>query len=119
MKVQELRIGNFVERINFFTDNQWGIHQISLIDLIDISRYPYHFRPIILTEEWVVKFGLKENPKHTVFHIKGMQFEISTMIGGYYDNELGLDQESKIELKYVHQLQNIYFALTGEELTII
>jgi hypothetical protein len=26
--------------------------------------------------------------------------------------------EKSIELKYVHQLQNLYFALTGEELTI-
>lgn len=27
-------------------------------------------------------------------------------------------KEYNIEIKYVHQLQNLYFALTGEELTI-
>jgi hypothetical protein len=32
-----------------------------------------------------------------------------------YDQGMG---DRKVEIKYVHQLQNLYFALTGEELTV-
>ena len=111
MKRNELRVNVFVydslyKKIIRITDyDAWRIYE----------DYNY-FNPIPLTEEWLEKFGLKLNKNHTCFHIKGMQFEIPSMIGGFYDNEYGFDEESKIELKYVHQLQNLYFALTGEEL---
>ena len=35
-----------------------------------------------------------------------------------YDNFANCNKIRWIKIKYVHQLQNIYFALTGEELTI-
>ena len=38
---------------------------------------------------------------------------------GVFPNELGsgIQVKNRIKLKYVHQLQNLHFALTGEELT--
>lgn len=116
MKAKELRIGNLVESPDGF--------QI-VIEIREKVFYTTDFKsswaeikPIPLTEEWLEMFGLKLKPNHTAFHIKGMQFEIPSMIGGYHDNEFGLEEESIIELKYVHQLQNLYFALKGEELEI-
>ena len=65
--------------------------------------------PIPLTEEWLVKFGIIEANESHVKRIK-----IETDFGElmfYIDNRLP-------QLKYVHQLQNLYFALTNTELTI-
>jgi len=71
--------------------------------------------PIPLTEEWLIKFG---------FVREGM---LTMRLGeftcyceeDYIDNFcLGDIELFDVIPKYVHQLQNLYFALTGEELTI-
>lgn len=72
---------------------------------------------IELTEEWLLKFGFRfdsidwEFPNESIFFI------------GYYSSKFclgsgsdGVTKENYIH--YVHQLQNLYFALTGQELTI-
>lgn len=70
-------------------------------------------KPIPLTEEWLVKFGF-ENGELLVFEgyvlFKKFPDIITLEIDG---NRMPLHG-----FKYVHQLQNLYFALTGEELTI-
>lgn len=73
--------------------------------------------PIPLTEEWLLKFGFERtcnHPKHD--WIKG-EFKICYDVDndGYIISEL---LDISIPIKYVHQLQNLYFALTGEELTL-
>ena len=79
-------------------------------------------KPIPLTEEWLIKFGFE---KITNDYISG-DFEYSItdcLIDGnmefVYVCSKDATLESKCQLpKYVHQLQNLYFTLTGEELTI-
>ncbi len=131
MKENELRIGNYIytTRLNLdhdvFTDNDkdYRVVSVSAIDnsvLRDSSGYWYdieYFKPIPLTEEWLLKFGfVKMDEKHNFF------------IHGYQIN-FKVDKKMKwvawcntvltnVEIKYVHQLQNLYFALTNEELTI-
>jgi hypothetical protein len=102
MKANELRLGNYVY------DNLGGVLKIKGISLDSTLS---HIKPIPLTEEWFLKFG---------FHKKYKSYEkgdFSFINGGY--NKLAY-KLSIIENtpKYVHQLQNLYFALTGEELTI-
>lgn len=60
-----------------------------------------NFSPLPITEECLKKFGF--DSKLAQFNVKGR-----FILDGYGMNE--------IEIKYVHQLQNLYFALTGEEL---
>jgi hypothetical protein len=76
------------------------------------------WQPIELTEEWLLKFGFKTHDKHdyfidisdsSVFHF---WFSVYSGDGFYYIDAFD------IKLKYVHQLQNLYFALTGQELII-
>lgn len=121
MKAQELRIGNLlsyngtvvqVSNIgsNGFETTKDGV----LYGSCNLESYD----PIPLTEQWLIDFGLLKKPNHKYFHIKGMDFHIPIMSGGYYDNEYGMDEENRITLFYVHQLQNLYFALTGEELQL-
>lgn len=73
--------------------------------------------PIPLTEEWLLKFGFEK--EDGVFS-KGI-FEVVQL-------RRGIDLRERFEfvshnfnpdLDYVHQLQNLYFALTGKELISI
>ena len=115
MKANELRIGNYV-------NDSIGLITIGLNGNIKFADV-YH--PIPLTEEWLLKFGLEKR--------YAGWFEIRSRFDGDYDEfsynintkEIHLLQDSgrKYEvhlcnIKHVHQLQNLYFALTGEELTI-
>ena len=107
IKANELRIGNCVKLNNSYT---------TLVPR-DFQRYckSYgifeEFEPIPLTEEWLLKFGYRKN---TPFFTDGSIIE-------FYENNGMLfcelpDNNTILHIKYVHQLQNLYFALTGEEL---
>jgi hypothetical protein len=75
--------------------------------------------PIPLTKEWLLKFGLLnlndiETLGGSVFiDIKNKSFGI----GGSDSVTNGMIYYAECE--HVHQLQNLYFALTGEELKIV
>jgi hypothetical protein len=73
--------------------------------------------PIPISEEWLVKFGFKRegitssNGSLLVLHHKESVYPN----GRIYWNSWCIKNEMP---KYVHQLQNLYYALTNEELTI-
>ena len=112
MLASELRIGNLLE------------DDIGNIIVIDEDSLPYIVtkwikchHPIPLTEEWLLKFGfyLVEVFDTKIYFIKSLkQIEIRVYEDGGID--FGTENEWLTELKYVHQLQNLYFALTGKEL---
>jgi hypothetical protein len=68
-------------------------------------------KPIPLTEEWLLRFGFEKKYKNyemgDFMFFKGSCSRIS-----YKLSLIG------INIKHVHQLQNLYFALTGEELKL-
>lgn len=104
MKASELRIGNWV---NF----KGKPHKWQRDDFDDVY-FELH-SPILLTPEWLEKFGFNQSGNKDIFILKG--FEV--------DNEpFGLVKYSEgwlwdfVTIKYVHQLQNLYFTLTGNEL---
>jgi hypothetical protein len=116
MKRTELRIGNLVER-------NGKIHEVSSIHADDTIRLfvkngNYSFgcftlkeiNPMPLTEEWLLKFGFEITDN---FQTKD-RFQTHKQDGIIWF-EYGY---IVVELNYVHQLQNLYFSLTGEELTI-
>lgn len=135
MKANELRIGNWVKHnpsgwsyrnddgviSNYgkfnedcfqWEDTDWyALSECTLdIDLIE---------PIPLTEEWLLKFGFDEDGEQ--FNFKGLSIELIGDDGRWclYMLDEYHNVESSIALfKHVHQLQNLYFALTGEELTL-
>jgi hypothetical protein len=86
------------------------------------------FHPTKLTKDWLTKFGFKdcENQGRNLWYgyTLGENFELSKYHSKYYFGwdviELNHRHEKGFALKlyYVHQLQNLYFALTGNELTI-
>ena len=81
IKANELRIGNLVY------DNLGGTLKIKGISLeSDLS----HIKPIPLTEEWLLKFGIdftsEKEWHHLTFTIKDLLFETSSSIKGFTYN---------------------------------
>lgn len=111
---QDIRIGNYINngidevfQVNPQTIGNWDIGNATLGG----------FSPISLTEEWLIKFGLTERrgARKGVYY-KG-EFEIDIhMMHIYFGYNRILNKTA--ENYYVHQLQNLYFALTDKELTL-
>ena len=109
MKPEELRTVNWVNRKN---NQSIPDHcQVGIIDPEDEYFFSY-FEPIELTEEWLIKFGHESSFIPDLYEIGKLSFYIDD--GICWIDVFG----DSIEIKYVHQLQNLYFALTGKELTI-
>lgn len=78
-------------------------------------------KPIPLTEEWLLKMGFE---KLTTKKPSGYKSSIYAYGGSaslcvcFDDGRLSVDFWQGNEKKYVHELQNFIFALTGEELKI-
>jgi hypothetical protein len=80
-----------------------------------------HADPIPLSEEWLVKFGFKKTvevtwsfgyeKEYNVYRKEDLTYN-GIQAAWWYNGLL------KNQPEFVHQLQNLYFALTGSELTI-
>lgn len=134
MKAEDLRIGNYVNRLgyDFYNDSIFpdGTKELETVN-INILRSILNgnddltqgcYKPIPLTEEWLLNFGfVKEiiGVKKFVY-LNHDKLRILFVDGKIETGILGVSQYHFIrhKLEFVHQLQNLYFALTGEELTI-
>lgn len=109
IQANELRIGNLV---NMTCDNASFNARIYVGDFMDINMGYKLVDPIPLTEEWLLKFGFIES--ETCFKKGFLMFR-------FYESGLFIPNIGSVEMKevkYVHQLQNLYFALTGSELVL-
>lgn len=70
-------------------------------------------KPIPLTEDWLLKFGFEKHYHRTIWQKSG--FHDIWKIKGEWYVKISKHQQY---IDYVHQLQNLYFALTGEELKL-
>ena len=124
MKASELRIGNYVWEDYGGDYVVTSIHNKSF-ETIGLTKPSFktegvylvdEIKPILLTEEWLFKFGF-ENDFNDTWE-SGQEFlQIQKTDKGYVKLADGFYYDSQ-PLKHVHQLQNLYFALTGKELTI-
>ena len=122
----ELRIGNWYNSVKFGNSVQCEL--VDLYDLCANSEGAYShppidkmFTPIPLTEEWLKKFGFKPyKPGGNGFRLGKMVIYVLPLCNEVEYDSIDFEARTNImtNIKYVHQLQNLYFALTGEELTI-
>ena len=142
MEVEELRIGNLVTtvegtkhfekelEVEFLTNN--NCYDLDA-PLDSINGYELNkVIPILITEEWLVRFGFKRLDKGDVsaqFYIgenpltHDWLFDLKWIkdyekIPPYPLKGFPFYRNGLFEVKHVHQLQNLYFALTGEELVL-
>ena len=110
MKENELRLGN---KLTNFLGEVFDCNA-ETIRSFESNYFPYGKPlPIPLTEEWLLKFGFE---KKGVNRTRWTFWKIDLV-----EDEKGIysfdESRIYIDIKYVHQLQNLYFALTNEELT--
>lgn len=73
---------------------------------------------IPITEEWLEKFGLINTTDISISKYPFGSYKNTSSFGGIAINyeKNGIQIMPKREIKYVHELQNLYHSLTGEEL---
>ena len=124
MKATELRIGNWYSSgIDMETGEQ--VHNQVVPDLyMNWHVNGCWAEPIPLTEEWLERFGFETECKwiNDCRAVKGdfyitLDHDGATVIG--YPTSVGMRNKWMFvqDIEYVHQLQNLYFAITGVELT--
>ncbi len=128
MNVREFRIGNYI--VDYETEpNQihWQIEQIRPSSLQsknlgasfrNNSCWTLDPEPIELTEEWFVNFGLVCDKDKGVTFLYSYSFYIVYEAEDDYCVYEYVNDNFITSVKYVHQLQNLYFSLTGEELIL-
>lgn len=121
MTANELRIGNIINDMGsraYIVD----AYEIVILSRTAGGKKNISFNPILLTPEWLLKFGFGKYDGGLLIRLREMDRALD------WDAQTGLylvcleDENNTIELehiKHVHQLQNLYFALTGEELKIV
>ena len=144
MKAQEIRVGNYLavdggfQPVSEIEADSCGDYMVNIGGL-DPSLKDYchvegcDVKPIPLTEEWLLKFGFNKvvyestnddfcdeicyelEYKREFFMSYADDFSLALFVDKKtHQEELGIC----IDAYHVHQLQNLYFALTGEELTL-
>ena len=125
MKVNELRIGNYILFDNDVYDVRGFVNERVKIHKKEVYIGQL-FKPIPLTEEWLLNFGFEKH--HQSFYNKTLCVREVEYLWFYSIYPLKNSiiplvnmsaQATGHYIKYVHQLQNLYFALTGEELKLL
>ena len=113
MKANELRIGNLVKKGD----------EMFMADFLTI-RMAINYEPIPLTEEWLIKFGFERNDNTKLsdsfywIMVGRSELHINPDNGVLWIHRNENIFNNPCLVKHVHQIQNLYFALTGEELIL-
>lgn len=115
--INELRIGNWV-RIDDMPPEQ-----ITLEIFAMLKGYPFHiskFQPITLSPEILEKCGFESKDLGVItnYFMRGGTFWFSILFDKEHKQFMFDSPHYNLIYKYIHQLQNLYFALTGTELEI-
>jgi hypothetical protein len=145
MEAKELRIGNFVRTgkgdREFKVDYLFLFYfKASCVDSgVQMVSTQHNITPIPLTEEWLLKFGFEKGKLQKWFG-NGHDYQPVDVYTELYAFTIGRHEfeyhirtwthsgiaedescavycgDNLVVCEHVHQLQNLYFALTGEEL---
>lgn len=121
MNTQELRIGNII-------NTPHGIKKVT--GVIDDRVYCTEFQfliqelgPVIITEDWLFKFNLERDRENgiSIYDLSRTDYWIQKedeIFWIYHVNMNGYLGHKLTSVDYVHEFQNLYYCLSGEELEI-
>lgn len=115
IEARELRINSYY-KIDKSVSIDQNVFKLDLTDIRANKNICKLINPIPLTPEWLLKLGFKKNEDYLqeeVYENENFQLTNECDNGWFCGNE-----ETHLEIKYVHQLQNLYHALTGKELEL-
>jgi uncharacterized membrane protein len=135
MTAQELRIGNIIFDISHRPCMVDAISNRNFVKLTELNNdytsesfQMMDCNPIPLTEEWLLKFGFSIDGKYLYIGIEDYKYCFNyrdwadnwafyvEYTDSPHEKDEGVKYPVSFDIKYVHQLQNLYFSLTGEEL---
>jgi hypothetical protein len=127
MLVNEIRFGNYIqyksEPIKVVLIGEYGVQGVYKDRVINTKFRTPDLSGIPITRESLLKIGFYESKRHGFF----INESIICIQIDYVDKEIILHIQSvdkddwlvfDVELKYIHQVQNLCFDLTGKELEI-
>mgnify|MGYP003652723694 CR=1 FL=1 len=122
MKIQELRIGNYILDEEDFATVEIINGEMEDVTYMGPKTYlTDHISciiPIVINAETLLKLGFKktfDNEFNTSFSFNDLQYHIPKH---GLNNGFAFFKRMSFKTKYVHQLQNLYFALTNNELVL-
>lgn len=119
---KELRIGNYI------TDKSLGMLKIIELrrDYCGVDAIDFHYKcdytdisPILLTSKILKKIGFKWlKNEYPGWYKKSRNKKFTIRIWGDDEHDFiwSVNEYYAINLSSIHQLQNLYYSLTGEEL---
>lgn len=124
MKQSDLRVGNLVKydglvwAVNAFNWSKIYLDEIKTRNRCWVDHVDF-IEPIVITPEWFEQAGFSNSDGvwWVQYHMENWGMQLI-----YFNNECIVrhgfmgDFTEITNLKYIHQLQNLYFALTGKEL---
>lgn len=120
MKASELRIGNYYDQFGNYHQVSWPV----IKDLCNTTPDQFWCKPIPITEEWLLRFGFEKDEFHdnyvieTKYGFNSIKYIKEESEWLYNNDRSDAWCHSLTGIKHVHQLQNLYFALTGKELCV-
>jgi hypothetical protein len=121
LRIEELRIGNWIFEEGQDDNKPFQIFSIyHEVKNNKVNGLPICLmRPIPLTEDILLKCGFVKQDGDLELYLKPMllSYDLKTnkmyLMAGQF-----AECTDTVPCEYLHQLQNLYFALTGEELNI-
>lgn len=125
MDLKELRVGNYYDFGNPELEPK-GIQKLNRYSLgVKLTIHNIDIHPVPLTEEWLLKFGFEAGREGDLdlFPLKYYRepLRYNGKEANIFVSDFGDDSHYDLpckHIKYVHQLQNLFYVLVGEELTI-
>jgi hypothetical protein len=124
MKTNELRIGNYLngKRGHVVVSEIIRNNSVKIYDNTSSFYVGICLTPIEITKEWLLKLGFEYSNFYNNYKIKAGEYFNSVRYDDE-DCEWCYNNDSSdagcyyvTSIKYIHELQNLYFALNGEEL---
>jgi len=119
VKTNELRVGNWVNLYDDQNSQVTGLTKNGRIwcvkETVSEECAWDKVNAIQLTEEWLVKFGFERKERRQGWHLGYTTIWVGTNRKGKYFlyKKFG---DTKRNITYVHQLQNLHYAMSNEEL---
>lgn len=117
METNDLRLGNYImDKKDENIEYVYRLHNLG-DDMYINDMHPDACLPIPLTEWWIkqLKFKPMSESGHTPNTFERDEFQIWNK-NGDFSEIIYLNNQNSIVIKYVHQLQNLFFVLKGQDL---
>ena len=131
MKIEELKIGNkilfgvvectinSIHKVVDSPNNEWHVRVFGIGNFNQYCLNGYEIEPIELNEDVLKKCSRKIEECFYFGSWNGVNLKFKSQWCIGINDSKGEFREVKHGVKYLHELQNLYYSLTNEELTFI